>query len=72
MGELGQAGQITPDYGAAGHPRVESGLQSFFSDWSEGLQQIQTNLTHFTERLSGASDGYESTDQSIASEFQPR
>jgi hypothetical protein len=70
VGELGQAAQFSPDYGAAGHPRVESGLQAFFSDWSDGLDKIESNINELTQRLSGASDKYDGIDQSVASAFQ--
>ena len=71
VGELGRAGQVVPDYGAVGNPRVESRLQSFFSDWSDGLDKIERNLNEITQRLSGAGDEYDGTDQAVAGAFQP-
>jgi hypothetical protein len=71
VGELGQAGQLTPDYGVAGHPHVESSLKSFFDDWSDGLHQIEQHLSELTQRLSSAGAHYDGTDQTLAGEFWP-
>jgi hypothetical protein len=70
VGELGAAGNFQPDWGAAGEPQVESSLQSFYSDWSDGLHTIETNINELSNRLSAASDNYDSTDQSIARALQ--
>jgi hypothetical protein len=70
-GDLGQAGHFSPDPGAGGDPGVESSIQSFFSDWSDGLNKIETNINELSQRLSGASDKYDGVDQSIASALQP-
>lgn len=67
--ELGQAGSFSPDVGSAGSPNVESSMQSFFSEWSDGLHKIQENIDEFTERLSVAAQKYQGTDSSIASAF---
>lgn len=69
-GELDQAGRITPDCAAAGSPRVESSMQSFFSNWSEGMDLIKHNLSLLTNALAGAREGYQKTDRAIAGQFQ--
>jgi len=71
VAELGQAGEMTIDGASAGEPRVEASIDSFFSDWSEGLSKIQTTLSEVMSRLSGASDDYDQADQSIAGAFGP-
>lgn len=68
-GELGQAGQFQVDPGAAGHPAVEGGLESFFSDWSAGLNQAQNNLSQLSQRLGGAAGSYGSTEGSVTAGF---
>jgi hypothetical protein len=69
-GELDQAGHITPDCASAGSPRVESSMQSFFRNWSEGMDMIKHNLSLLTNALAGARDGYQKTDSAIAGEFR--
>jgi len=71
-GELGQAGHIQVDPGAAGHPAVESSLQSFFSDWSDGLQQVQNNLSQLSRRLGVAVENYDSVEGSATAAFSGR
>lgn len=71
VGELGDAGGFSPDFSAAGSPRVESMLESFFAEWSDGLLEIQDNINQLTGRLSGAGEEYDGTDQAIATAFQP-
>lgn len=69
--ELKQAGHVSLDAGAAGNPRVESSLESFFSEWSDGMSEIERNIGSITDRLSAAAQGYDETDGSIADVFLP-
>jgi hypothetical protein len=70
VGELGTAGQIQVDVAAAGHPLVESALESFFTDWSTGLSQVEHNLTQVSQRLGGAAGTYDHTESSVATGFR--
>lgn len=68
--ELTAAG-TTPSCGGVENPRVEDRLHSFFSDWSEGLGKIESNLAQIEQRLSAAGHSYEGTDNSIAQALTP-
>jgi hypothetical protein len=69
IGELAQAGNFTPDVSAAGSPIVESSMQSFFSDWSQGLNTIQQNLSKLSGALSSAGGAYQKTETSLTGSF---
>jgi hypothetical protein len=65
--ELSAAGGSAPAAGGLECPRVEDHLHSFFSDWSEGLDKVQSNFSALADRLAAAGQGYEGVDGSIVS-----
>jgi hypothetical protein len=70
LGELAQAGDIrSVSAGAAENPQLASAIEEHLARWTQELQNLRESLASLTERLGGASSGYEQTEHSVLEGF---
>jgi uncharacterized protein YukE len=71
LGELEQAAANVSSSasGAAQNAQLEGAIDGFLARWSHSIQNLKTNLTEVADRLSAAGSHYESTESTIAGNF---
>lgn len=70
--ELNNTGTVISGYhGRLGATELDDQLDSFFNDWSNGMNLIETRVSELVNRLRGAADGYGQTDAAIAKGATP-
>jgi uncharacterized protein YukE len=70
--DLASTGAVIGGYaGQLGAPQIDSALDDFFSNWSDGMDEIKGHLDGAVTRLRAAADAYQGTDDDIATAATP-